>query len=524
MRLDVDLGPLADLTLTSGANAVLSPDGSRLVYTVRSRDGRRQLATRLLDRPEATLLSGTEEARNPFFSPDGQWVAFFDGQKLKKVSVTGGAAVAICDAEIAFGGSWAEDGTIIAALAGSGGLSRVSSAGGAPQLVTQPDERSGENAHRWPQILQGGESVLYTAGIGGSIQETGSLVVQSVKTGRRKVLWRGGYYGRYLPSGHLVYLQQGTLFAAGFDPGTWQLIGAPVPVEDSVTSSAMTGGAQFDFSRTGTFIYTKGEVLLNVSLLWLDGAGKLEPLPAKAGAYMSPRLSPDGKRLALIRREGGSEDLWVYEWQRDIWNRLTVTPESEVSPVWSPDGRHIAFSSRGGIHWIRADGSSQAKRLTDSKTVQYPYSFSPDGKTLVFQGVFPKTGSDLWKLPLEGDAPDDPRPGTPEPFLHERGTQSVPAFSPDGRWLAYASNESGRFEVYVRPFPEGGARWQVSSGGGWFPVWSRTRPELFYRTPENRIMAVTYSVKGGAFVPGTPRLWSDKRLAPGRPLSWTFDL
>ncbi|MEK7405468.1 MAG: hypothetical protein AAB225_10200 [Acidobacteriota bacterium] len=320
-----------------------------------------------------------------------------------------------------------------------GGLWKIPSAGGTRQRVTEPDEANAEDSHRWPQILPGGEAALFTAGVASNIEETGAVVVQSLKDKRRKVLWRGGYYGRYLPSGHLVYVQRGTLFTVRFDPATWELMGPPAPVVEEVASAPGFGSAQFDFSRTGSLIYASGKAAgATKSLMWLDSAGKLDPLPAKPGNYLAPRLSPDGKRLAFA--EFTEETRW-----------------------------------------------------------------------------------DIWTLPLAGDNPDDPRPGKPEPFLRTRFTEWAPAFSPDGRWLAYTSTESGSFEVYVQPFPEGGAKRLVYSGGGGATAWSRTRPELFYLRPDNRIMAVTYSVKGDAFIPETWRVWSEKRLAPV-PAWWDFDL
>ncbi len=246
--------------------------------------------------------------------------------------------------------------------------------------------------------------------------------------------------------------------------------------------------------------------------MWLDSTGKLDPLPAKPRNHLATCLSPDGKRLALIRP--GDQGLWVYDWQRDIMNRLNVTPDWDASPVWSPDSKHITLRSGRAIHWIRADGSGKAKRLTDAKNSQNPFSFSPDGKRLVFIEISEETRWDIWTVPLAGGDSDDPKPGKPELFLRTRFNEWAPAFSPDGRWLAYASNESGRYEIYIQPFPEGGVRWQVSSGGGAWTVWSRTRPELFYLRLDDRIMAVTYSVKGDAFIPETPRVWSEKRLAP----------
>jgi serine/threonine-protein kinase len=517
MRLELDLGPSAALASIWGPTAVLSPDGTRLVYIANGPDGNSLLMTRLVDRTEATPLPGTEGAAGPFFSPDGQWVAFHAGGKLKKISVNGGAAVVLCEAPVLVGGSWGEDGNIIAALS-LRGLSRIPSAGSDPQPFTQPHE-----SHRWPQILPGGDAVLFTAGSAGAIQDTASIVVQALNTGRRKVLLRGGYYGRYLPSGHLVYMQQGTLFAVGFDPDKWELVGRPVPVVDDIASYGASGGANFDFSRTGTFVYTSGRMAsLTSSLMWLDGAGRLDPLPVKPATYVAPRLSPDGKRLAFIRVEAGGQGLWVYEWQRDIMQRLPVTA-AIATPVWTPDGRHIVFTSGQEIQRIRADGSAKPQRLTDSKDQRYPFSFSPDGKTLAFVELSKETSWDIWTLPLAGDNPDDPKPGEPKLFLRTQFTEWAPAFSPDGRWLAYTSDESGNFGVYVQPFPQGGGRWLVSGGGGRGVIWSRTRAELFYLASGGRIMSAAYSVKGGSFVPAARRQWSERRL-PLFPVWLSFDL
>jgi serine/threonine-protein kinase len=522
IRLDVDLGPNAALTPRWGPSAVLSPDGTRLVYIATGPNGKPQLATRTLDRREATLLSGTEGARDPFFSPDGQWVGFFADGKLKKIAVTGGAAANLGDSNFLLGASWGEDGNIVAAMGPTSGLWRIPSAGGPRQLVTEPDVGNAEDSHRWPQVLPGGRAVLFTAGSARNIEETGSVVVQSLKDKRRKVLWRGGYYGRYVPSGHLVYVQQGTLFAVRFDPETWELTGTPAPVVEEVASAPGAGSAQFDFSRAGTLIYASGgAALATSSLMWLDGAGKPEHLPAKPGGYVSPRLSPDGKRLALIRYEVGAQGLWVYEWRGNIMNRLTSG--QDISPAWSPDSKHIALYSERKVQWIRADGGKR-KSLTDSKNTQRPYSFSPDGKRLAFDEFTEETRWDIWTLPLEDADTDDPKPGKPELFLRTRFTEAAPAFSPDGRWLAHTSNESGSFEVYVRPFPDGGAKWQVSSAGGRSPAWSRTRPELFYLDPDNRIMVATYAVKGDVFTPQTRRVWSAERLAWAHESQLLYDL
>ncbi|MBI3280879.1 MAG: PD40 domain-containing protein, partial [Acidobacteria bacterium] len=527
MRLELDLGTSADLAPVWGTSAILSPDGTRLVHVVIGPEGKTGLATRLLDRQETIVLSGTDGALNPFFSPDSQWVAFFAAGKLKKIAITGGAAIDLCDTRsLPPGGSWGEDGSIVLALALAGPLSRVSSSGGTPQPVTQLDDQNGEYTHRWPQVLPGGEAVLFTAGAQGAIAETGSIVVQSFKDGKRKVLQRGAYYGRYLPSGHLVYFQQGRLFAVRFDPGKWELAGAPVPIIEDVAYDPYGGGVQLALSGNGTLIYASGKAAtaMQCSLAWIDSRGNLELLPAKPGDYSAPSFSPDGKWLALTRSSGGNDDLWMYEWQRDVMNRLTTASDRDAFPVWSPDGKHIAYTSGRELHWIRADGSGPAKRLTDGKRYMIPFSFTPDGKRLALTESSKETAWDIWTLPLAGDDPDDPRPGQPEPFVRTPFMDWAPSFSPDGRWLAYISNESGTSEVYVRPFRHGSAKWQVSRGGGGRAVWSRTRPELFFLAANGRnIMAATYAVQGESFIPQAPRLWSEKRLIPIQ-VVWNFDL
>jgi Tol biopolymer transport system component len=319
-----------------------------------------------------------------------------------------------------------------------------------------------------------------------------------------------------------VYIHGGTLFAAPMDLARLELTGPAAPVLEEVASNPANGSSQFDFSRTGTFIYVKGNAIgQRRSILWLDSAGKTQPLLAKPGAYWAPRFSPDGKRLALVVLEGGNWDIWVYDWQRDRMTRLTFAAGFDGFPVWTPDGKYIAYGSADGIYRIRADGAGKPQRLTESKNVQAPYSFSPDGKRLAFFEFSPETNADIWTLPIGGD-PEHPQPGKPEVFLRTSFQENFPAFSPDGRWLAYTSNDSGASEVYVRPFPGPGGKWPISNGGGLLPVWSQNGSELFYRTRDNRIMVAAYTAKGDSFAAGKPRLWSEKQfLGTGYP---NFDL
>jgi len=240
---------------------------------------------------------------------------------------------------------------------------------------------------------------------------------------------------------------------------------------------------------------------------WLDAAGKTQPLLAKPDSYVRPSLSPDGNKLAI-----STSDIWVYEWQRDSMTRLTFGPSTSSYPIWSPDGRYILFLATGGTFWTRSDGSGKPQPLTQSKNLQVPWSFTADGKRLAFYEVTPETGRDLWTVPLESDAAGL-RAGKPEPFLQTPFDERHPAFSPDGRWIAYTSSESGAFQVYVRAFPDKGGKWQISNSGGVYPVWSRNGRELFFRTEDNQIMGTGYAVKGDSFVADKPRVWSEKRLA-----------
>ncbi len=508
VHLDVDLGSDVSLDAERGTNAVLSPDGMRLVYLSRGR-----LFTRRLDQPKATELVGTEGAYQPFFSPDGQWVAFFTIGKLKKISVQGGVPISLCDAQgFPGGGSWGEDGNIIASL-GNGALWRIHSAGGAPTRVTEVAQGGGE---RWPQILPGGKAVLFTSTPTVNVWDQANIDVVSLVDRRRKTLQPGGTYGRYLPSsqgpsGHLIYVTQGTLFAVPFDLEALAVRGTPSPVLEQISYSTVGGYAQFDFSQKGTLVYRSGGAEgSRLTVQWLDSFGRMQPLLAKPDFYQSARLSPDGQRLAI-----STTDLWVYDWRRETMTRLTVggsLGSNNAPALWSPDGRYLIFRKNGeGLFWTRSDGAGQPQRLVQSTTSIMAYSFAPDGKRLAFRERGAETGYDLWTMPMESDA-SGLRGGTPEMFLGTQFNEQHPAFSPDGQWLAYTSNEAGTDQIFVRAFPDSGGQWQISDSGGSYPEWSRNGRELFFRTADNQIAVAAYTAKGHSFVSFKPRLWSEKPL------------
>ncbi len=470
LRLEVKVSPDEPLFTGTGAAAVLSPDGKTLAYVAES-GGTRRLYLRPLDQLEATLLSGTEGARDPFFSPDGRWVAFFTDNALKKVSVTGGAPLTLCETQINRGGTWGPDDTIVFASHTSAGLSRIPATGGTPEEITTRSE--GELSHRWPHFLPNGKAVLFTQDQGATYDDA-TIEALVLRTGERKVLHEGGTYPRYLPSGstgHLVYVREATLFAAPFDPDRVEVTGQPAPVLEGVASlgAPANGGAQYAFSPTGTLVYLAGAASSSVySLVRADRSGKATPLSDDQRFYGYPRLSPDGRRVALRVGEAASWDIWVYETERGTMSRLTFQGNSNDSPTWTPDGQRIAFSSDrdGGapnIYWKRADGAGAAERLTTSKNRQSPWSFSPDGKRLAFHENSPETVQDLWVLPLEGER-------KPELFLATPSLECAPSFPPAAAGLPTGRTNRGAWKSMSGPIPAPGASLPRQASGKFRPT------------------------------------------------------
>jgi serine/threonine-protein kinase len=510
IRLDVDLG--ADVSLppvARGNPLAISPDGTRLVYASGTPV---RLFTRRLDQAKATELPGTQGALGPFFSPDGRWVGFSSGGKLNKISVEGGAVVPLADVANFGGASWGEDGNILVSDARKG-LMRVPAGGGAPQMVAEVAK--GEVALASPQILPGGKAILF-ASYPAQNADTASIQTMTLQDRHRKVVAPGGTSPRYLAmqngAGYLLYTNdRSTLFAVPFDPDKLETRGTALPMLDDVARS-VRGAAQLEISRTGALVYRRGGQdagLLTVT--WIEGAGKTEPLLAKPGRYDRPELSPDGQRLALDVLEGSGVDIWVYDFKRDTMTRLTFTGNGQ-NAIWSPDGRYIAFWALGeGTFATRSDGAGQTQPLTRSKNRQAPWSFTPDGRQLAFGDLDSKSGWDLWTVPVESDGAGL-HAGTPVVYLQTPANERSPALSPDGHWLAYSSDESGTYQIYVRAFPDKGAKWQISNSGGIYPMWSRNGRELFFETTDNRIMVAPYTVKGDSFAADKPLLWSDRKL------------
>ena len=534
LRLTADIGADASLVDVFGAASILSPDGRMLAFTAAGNVNQANavLYVRRLDQLRATQIPGTEGALNPFFSPDGKSIGFFAGGKLKKISVAGGPAVTLCDAPTGRGGSWGDDGMIVFAPSSSPGtvLHRVSSDGGTPAKLF--DVAEGEASQRWPQVLPGGKAVIFTSPKVVGDFASSSIVAQTLPNGPRKVLIAPGYYARYVASGHLLFFRDRTLFAAPFDVDRLEMTGPAVPVVEDARSNANSGGAQFDVSTTGTLVYAAGDTLFdNSPMKWLDRAGTLSVLRSAPSNWSNPAFSPDGRSVAVDIHDGTQTDIWIYDWERDTLSRRTFDTADDARPVWSPDGTRIAFASRRGgssafnLYWQRADGTGEAERLTTSTNGQWPTSFHPDGRTLAFLETSSGAAStDVMMLPIQGDEKSGWKPGAPTAFLTASYIESSAMFSPDGRWVAYISNEGGRNDIFVRPYPGPGGKYQLSSSNADDPTWSRTAPEFFFlNTADLRVMVMPYRIEGNTFVAGKPVPLHETRIA-GRPRSPSRDL
>ena len=485
----------------------LAPDGSRLVY-VANHEGNTRLYVRSLDNFEATPIRGTEGAESPFFSPDGQTVGFFAEGKMKKVSLSGGAPSFIATAAAVRGGSWGPDNTILFAASITGGLFRVSADGGKVRPVTVPDHKNKEFSHRWPEILPGGKAAIFTIWTGGSF-DMARIGLVSLETGERRVLLEGGYYARYLNSGYVVYTRAGELLAVPFDLNRLQVQGPPVSILKGVRMNLSFGVAEFSSSNDGTLAYVPGGSQLDDrTLAWVDYKGVRQVFPAPVRSYHAPRISPDGKRVA-ISIQGDNPGLWIYDLARGTLTRLTS--EGTIPfPIWSRDGRQLTFSGsfdgRLNIYRMPADGSSTPERLTTNENAEWPGSWSSVGEELAFTEADPETGYNLMTI----DVHDDHQPHA---FLQTPANEYGPTFSPDGRWLAYGSDESGRQEIYVRPFPGPGGKTQISTEGGFEPVWSRNGRELFYRNGDKMMAAAVETTP--TFAASKPNMLFEQHFEKG---------
>lgn len=509
VRLDVDLGPGRFVGSEVGVDVALSPDGNWMVFVGLDSGGIAHLFKRQLDQSDSTEIAGSEGARGPFFSPDGNWIAFWAGGKLKKTLLDGGSPITLCDATDLLGASWGDDGYIVASLGATSRLYRISSEGGNPALLV--DMKKDSMVPVWPQVLPGSKAVLFTTRNGPS--DSGIIGVFSLPDQKSKILARGGTYARYLADGHLIYVNRGRLFAVLFRLDRLELRGAPVPIVDDVAYSTLFGYAQFDCSRSGMLVYRRGPGKSAVRLAWIDRSGKPAILGVKPGIYQFPRLSPDGHMVSVSVVDGEHEDIWALDLRTEKLSRVTNGDRNYFASAWTPDGRSLILAARDeGLFWVALDGSHRLQPLIASKNIQTPWSFTPDGKRLAYYELAQHTGFDIWTVPIENTG-GELHAGKPEVFVQTKGFEVYPAFSPDGRWLAYGSNESGTSQVYVRAFPGNGKVIQVSTKGGRIPAWSPGSHELLFRTDEQQIMAANYRVNRDSISVQEPRLWVPLQLA-----------
>ena len=494
----------------NNVDVAITPDGRQVVYLA-SQGGQGRMYLRPLNALSAISLGGSDNVRDVFISPDGEWVGFYDtsDRTLKRVSVRGGPPLAISripEGIVLQGATWASDDTVIFGSSNlNGGLFRVSTRGGSPEPLTKPDAQKGEHSHRLPAILPGGQAVAFTIHPADNQLENARIGLLDFRSGNQKILIQGGSHARYVRTGHLVYASVGTLRAVAFDVRRLEVRGNAVAVVERVVTKP-GGSASFSIADTGTLTYIAGETSTKRTLVWVDRQGHEQPINVPPRAYAYARLSPDGTQVALDVRED-LNDVWIWDFVRQTLTRLTRDPGLNRGPIWTPDGRHVVFSvgSDAGepIFWHRADGSGSSERLTQvsgRSDTHGPESFSPDGTRLVF--THSRSGGappyNIGVMTLTGDR-------KVEMLLNEDYSEANAVISPDGKWLAYQSNESGRDEIYVRPFPDvNTGRWQVSTEGGTRPVWARNGRELFYYLPPGVVMSATVSADTG-FASSVPR-------------------
>jgi serine/threonine-protein kinase len=500
IQLPRDVQPVG----ATGSTIAFAPDGSRIVYVGRAPSGQR-LYSRGLDQLEPVPIPGSDGGILPFFSADGRWVGFRQGNRLAKVALAGGPVTPLCDAGgDVYGAAWTTGDTIV--FASDSGLMEVPAAGGRPRLVAKPD--SGES-FRWPDVLPDGRAVLFTIFGQGALR----LAVLTRRTGKVKRLQQSGGYPRYVSAGYVVLADpSGIVSAVPFDARRLEVTGAAIPITDKLGTNT-DGDRNLGVSASGDFAY-QSSVSAGSRLVLVDRGGAVRDARSDTGLYHGPRLSPDGRRVAVARwtdNNFNTRDVWVLDLAQRTRTRLTFDTTA-AWPVWTPDGRRIAYQRGSGISWVPADGSGVPDSLVTAPGLWFPAVFEPNGRALAYHGLpLQQSKAEIGRLGLAGGE-------APHRVLASAFHNFDPSLSPDGRWMAYASDESGRFEVYVRPYPGPGGRWQVSLDGGTEPVWSPTGREIFYRNGD-RMMAATVRTVGGFEVGARAQLFEGAYDAVSRQIT-----
>jgi eukaryotic-like serine/threonine-protein kinase len=495
--------PPARQSFDLATHPALSPDGGRLAFVALTPDNKQQLWVRSLDSTVATPLEGTDEATHPFWSPDGRYIGFFAARKLKKIEVSGGPPVDLCDAALGNGGSWAPDGTILFTPSGTSPLYRVPASGGQPVPVTALDQSRQEAIHFGPQFLPDNRHFLFYAH-SLSVDFSGTYV-GSLEGGKPVLLLRGSSSAVYAPPGYLLFAQEGRLMAQRFNPSRLELTGDPMAITQPTEGAHNDLYSFLTASQNGVLAYGT-EAVVGMQMQWFDRDGKPAGGTGGTQIFYTPRLSPDGKELAVtIAPLGGpSREIWVYDLARGVKRRLTFDQFHDWTPVWSSDGTKLAFSSnpkeKFHIYQKSANGTGTVRSLIEDDATEYVDSWSSDGRYLAYgRSDSPgKPGWDIWILPLFGDA-------KPFPFLQSEFNKEDPSFSPDGKWLAYDSDESGKWEVYIVPFPRGDGKWQVSTEGAEQPRWRGDGKELFYLSGDNKLIGVEVQERNCSLEIGNPK-------------------
>jgi len=504
-RYDVRMPLNSTPSLNSRPAVALSPDGTTLAF-VASREGVARLYLRKRDEGEAHAVPGTEGASNPAFSPNGRQLAFFAESQLKRVDVDG-APLAMGPVNDARGVAWLDDATLVYSPEAIGPLVMLSTGGGEPLPLTTLDLQNDERSHRWPEVLPGGKAVLFTVGLASSPDNYDASTIDAVivATKERRRILAGSSMVRYVPPGYLLFARAGTLYAVRFDPEQLAVRGAPVPVVQGVSGDSPTGAAHYSGVGGGSLAYIPGSRQAGLRrLVWSDRGGKTQPIDVPPAQYNDLRLSPDGTRVALIQGSTGSGDVWVYHFGRKTLTRLTFSGDCGT-PAWSRDGASIVYATidaprrRTTLRRIPADGSRQPEEVTTVASRAYLGTIAPDGESilLAYANLTSPGKTDIKRVALRKDA-------EPTDISATLFDDYTPSFSPDGRFVAYQSDETSRDEVYVRDASGAGGRWQISTEGGEEPVWSPDGRELFYRN-DVRLMVVPIQTRG-AFEAGKPEV------------------